>query len=201
MTEQDLALATGVSVRTLDKILADQSPGDLATWKKFAKYFRMNVEFLRTGESAQVVTILDRPGHTQRSAAGHLRKVPLLTWPQMDELVSGRNVPSVIRAPAMLETTDGSGTRTVALKVYDDAMESLFSKGEIFFVNPASKWKSGDYVLATHSDRDSATMLLRQVKSIENHCLLHALNRKYTDLPMTKQDQVWGKVVRLRKNL
>ena len=30
--------------------------------------------------------------------------------------------------------------------------------------------------------------------------MLHPLNRKYEDLPLTKQE-VWGKVVRLRKNL
>jgi SOS-response transcriptional repressor LexA len=31
--------------------------------------------------------------------------------------------------------------------------------------------------------------------------MLHPLNRKYEDLPVTDQDEVWGKVVRLRKNL
>jgi hypothetical protein len=29
----------------------------------------------------------------------------------------------------------------------------------------------------------------------------HPLNWKYKDIPMTKQDKVWGKVVRLRKTL
>jgi SOS-response transcriptional repressor LexA len=31
--------------------------------------------------------------------------------------------------------------------------------------------------------------------------MLHPLNRKYEDLPLTTQDEVWGKVVRLRRNL
>jgi SOS-response transcriptional repressor LexA len=30
--------------------------------------------------------------------------------------------------------------------------------------------------------------------------MLHPLNRKYEDLPVTKEDEVCGKVVRLRKN-
>lgn len=201
MTEQELASATGVSVRTLESILDDLSPEDPATWEKFARYFRMDVELLQTGESAHVVTMTDLPGHTHHSAAGHIRKIPLLTWQQLGQLVRGKMPPGVIHASAMLETTDVSGKHTVASKVHDDAMEPLFTEGEIFFVNPASKWKPGDYVLATRSDRPSATILLRQVKPIGNQCMLHPLNRKYADLPMTKQDEVWGKVVRLRKNL
>jgi len=94
-----------------------------------------------------------------------------------------------------------SGKRTVALKVKDDSMEALFSEGEIFFVNPESQWKPGDYVLANHSDRHSAMLLLRQVKPLGRRYMLHPLNRKYGDLPVTKQEKVWGKVVRLRKNL
>jgi endonuclease YncB( thermonuclease family) len=31
--------------------------------------------------------------------------------------------------------------------------------------------------------------------------ILHPLNRRYADLPLTKQQRIWGRVVRLRKNL
>lgn len=31
--------------------------------------------------------------------------------------------------------------------------------------------------------------------------MLHPLNRKYEDLPFTKQDKVWGRVVQLTKKL
>jgi len=201
MTEQELASAAGVSVRTLENILDDLSPEDPATWGKFARYFRMDVELLRTGESAHVVTLTDLPGHTHHSAAGHIRKIPLMTWQQLGQLVRGKKLPGVIHAAAMLETTDVSGKRTVALKVHDDAMEPLFTEGEIFFVNPDRNWKPGDYVIANRSDRRLETLILRQVKSIGSQCMLHPLNRKYEDLPLTKQDKVWGKVVRLRKNL
>ena len=31
--------------------------------------------------------------------------------------------------------------------------------------------------------------------------VLHPLNRRYKDLPLTNDYSIWGKVVRLRKNL
>ena len=94
-----------------------------------------------------------------------------------------------------------SGTRTFALKVTDDSMEPLFSEGEMIFVNPELEWKPEDYVIVNRRDGDPESVLLRQVKRIGSHCMLHPLNRKYDDLPVANQDEVWAKVVRLRKSL
>ena len=80
-------------------------------------------------------------------------------------------------------------------------MEPLFSEGEMIFVNPDVEWKPGDYVIAHHQDGHPYAILVRQVKRIGSQCMLHPLNRKYDDLPVTNRDAVWGKVVRLRKNL
>ena len=201
MTEKELASAIGVSLRTLENILADKFPEDPARWEKFVRYFRMDMDLLRTGESAHSRTMLDLPGSTDHSAAGHIRRIPLLTWHPMDQMVTSKHLPGVIHAEAALETTDVSGTRTVALKVTDDFMEPLFSEGEIIFVNPDSKWKPGDYVVANRLEGHLETLILRQVKPIGSQCMLHPLNRKYEDLPLTTQDEVWGKVVRLRRNL
>ena len=201
MTEKELASAIGVSLRTLENILANKFPEDPARWEKFARYFRMDMDLLRTGESAHSRTMLDLPGSTYHSAAGHIRRIPLLNWQQMGQRVTSKNLPGVIHTEAMLETTDVSGKHTVALKVKDDSMEPLFSEGEIIFVNPDSKWKPGDYVVANRLEGHLETLILRQVKPIGSQCMLHPLNRKYEDLPLTKQGGVWGKVVRLRKNL
>jgi SOS-response transcriptional repressor LexA len=85
------------------------------------------------------------------------------------------------------------------VKVPDDSREPLFSKEEMIFVDPDLEWKHDDYVIAHHRDGDPETMLLCQVKRIGAQCILHPL--KYADIPVTSQDAVWGKVVRLRKNL
>ena len=201
MTEKELASAIGVSLRTLENILADKFPEDPARWENFARYFRMDVEFLRTGESAHSITMLELPGSSDHSAAGSIRQIPLLTWHQMEQMTTGKKLPGVIHAEAMLETTDVSGTRTVALKVQDDSMAPLFSEGEIIFVNPDLEWKPGDYVIANRPDGHPEAILLREVTSLGSQCMLHPLNRKYEDLPLTEQNDVWGKVVRLRKNL
>ena len=201
MTEKELASLIHIPVRTLSKILADKDPQDPVIWEKFAQYFRMDVEVLRTGDPLHLGTIHGMQGSGHYSAAGHIRKIPLLNWHDLRRLVAGKLSLDVIGPEAMVEATDVSGERTIALKVQDDSMEPLFSKGEIIFVNPESKWVPGDYVIAPGQDGASHGALLRQIKSIGAHWMLHPLNRKYEDLPLTKQEAVWGKVVRLRKNL
>jgi SOS-response transcriptional repressor LexA len=201
MTEKELASAVRVPLRTLMNILAGKDPKDLAIWEQFARYFRMDVDFLRTGKSAHAKTMVELPGSPAHSAAGHIRKVPLLTWQQMGQMTTSKHLPGVIHAEALVETTDVPGPRTFAVKVQEDSMAPLFSEGEMIFVNPDLEWKPGDYVIAHRPDGQPETILLRQVKPIGSQCMLHPLNRKYEDLPVTKQDEVWGKVVRLRKNL
>ncbi len=201
LTEQELASSVGVPLRTIVNILADKLPHDREIWEKFSKYFRMDVEFLRTGEWAHARTTVELPGSTHHSAAGHIRKFPFLSWHQIGQMVTDNTLPGVIHAEAMVEATDVAGTRTFALKVNDDSMEPLFSDGEMIFVNPDLEWKPGDYVIANSRDGHPDAVLLRQVKRIGSRCMLHPLNRKYDDLPVTNQDAVLGKVVRLRKNL
>jgi len=201
MTEQELASAIGVSLKTIENILADRFPESSVTWGKFAVYFRKDGDFLRTGGATYSVTILNLSEHTSESPAGHIRRVPLLNWHQMSQMVGSKDIPHAIHAEATIETTNVLGKRTVAVKVKDDSMEPQCSEGEIIFVNPDGKWKPGDYVIANFQDGQPETILLKQVKSIGSKCKLHPLNRKYEDLPLTKQGKVWGKVVRLRKNL
>jgi SOS-response transcriptional repressor LexA len=119
----------------------------------------------------------------------------------MGVLAQSGGLPDPIHAEAMVEATDISGTRTFALKVQDDSMEPLFSQGEIIFINPDLGWKPGDFVVATRHEKRMASTLLRQIKAIGNQSILHPVNWTYEDLPLTEPDFVWGKVVRLRKNL
>ena len=201
LTEKELASLIRVPLRTLSKILANKDPQDPAIWEKFARYFRMEVDVLRTGEPAHLGTTHGLPGSTQYSAAGHIRKIPLLNWHQLSQLVASSPSSDAIGSEAMVETTDVTGERTIALKVPDDSMEPLFSRGEMIFVNPESEWVPGDYVIARVQGTLSGGATFRQVKPIGAQCMLHPLNRKYEDLPLTTQEAVWGKVVRLRKNL
>lgn len=52
MTEGEVASAVGVSLPTLTRILSGEDPQNPAVWTKFGRYFRTDVNFLRTGESA-----------------------------------------------------------------------------------------------------------------------------------------------------
>jgi SOS-response transcriptional repressor LexA len=201
MTEKELAEAVRVPLRTVVSILAGKDPKEPVIWEKFARYFRMDVDFLRTGEWAHAKTMVEFPGSSSHSAAGRMRKIPFLSWQQLGQIATSKDLPGVIHAEAMVETTDIPGKRTFAVKVPDDSMAPLFSQGEMIFVDPDLEWQPGDYVMAQHPEWDPETLLLRQVKRIGRHCMLHPLNRKYEDLPVTNQEEVWGKVVRLRKNL
>jgi SOS-response transcriptional repressor LexA len=201
LTEKELASAIGVAEETLVNILADKFPVDSASWETFSEYFRMDVDVLRTGGSTHSITILNLSDLVHQSNAGLIRKVPLLEWDQMGQLVLSHDCPDIIHAIVTIDTIDISGKRTVAVKVQDDSMETMFSQGELIFVDPDSRWESGDYVVVHHPNMHPDTILLRQVKFSENQYMLHPLNQKYQSIPLTQRDKVWGKVVRLTKSL
>jgi SOS-response transcriptional repressor LexA len=100
--------------------------------------------------------------HTQRGCSnsqralippplGPMRKVPLLRWDQIDQMVKSNELPRVIHAEVMLET-DVPGKRTFAVQVRDNSMQPLFSEGEIIFVNPDLPSEPGHYVVVENED-------------------------------------------------
>jgi SOS-response transcriptional repressor LexA len=200
LTEEELASAVGVSGRTIANILADKVPQDPAIWETFARYFRMDADFLRAGGPPYPEGLFELTGSTQHSPVGEMRKVPLLKWHETDQMVKRKEPPRVIHAEAMLET-DVPGERTFALQVRDDSMQPLFSEGEIIFINPDLPAEPGHYVVVESEDGRPHEALIRQLKQIGGQAILHPLNRRYEDLPMTKQQRIWGRVVRLRKNV
>ena len=87
------------------------------------------------------------------------------------------------------------------MQVKDNSMEPLFSEGEVIFVNPDLPSEPGHYVMVDSDQGRPEGALLRQLKEIGGQTKLHPLNRRYEDLPMTNQQRILGRVVRLRKNL
>jgi CBS domain-containing protein/transcriptional regulator with XRE-family HTH domain len=189
-TEQEIASSVGVSLRTITNILRGKTPTVRTIWEKFARYFRMDVDFLRSGDSTY---------RTSHSAAGRIRNIPLISWQQMGQMANGRGVPTSMHAEAVIEATDVSGNRTFALKLQDDSMEPLFHKGEIIFVNPDVKWNPEDYVVVTRRGESIASTVLRQLRTNGDQRMLHSLNWEYEEIPLAESDLVWGKVVRVRK--
>ena len=200
LTEEELASAVGVSARTIANILVDELPQDPAVWETFARYFRIHADFLRSGGPPHSEGLFDLTERTYPSPLGPMRKVPLLRWDQIDQMVTREEVPRLIQAEALLET-DVPGKRTFAVQVKDDTMQPLFSEGEIIFVNPDLPGEPGHYVVVESEDGRPEGALLRQVKDIGGQAILHPLNRRYEDLPVTKDQRIWGRIVRLRKNL
>ena len=200
LTEEELASAVGVSVRMIADILVGEFPQDPAIWEYFARYFRMDADFLRSGGPPHSEGLFDLTESAHPSPLGQMRKVPLLRWDQIDQMVTREEPPRLIHAQALLET-DVPGKRTFALQVRDNSMQPLFSKGEIIFVNPDLPSEPGHYVVVESEDGRPEGALLRQLKDIGGQAILHPLNRQYQDLPVTKQQRIWGRVVRMRKNL
>ena len=200
LTENELASAVGVPVRTIASILVDQLPQDPAIWEKFARYFRIHADFLRSGGPLPSEGLFELTENTEHSSVDPMRKVPLLRWDQVDQMVRREEPPRVIHAEALLET-DVPGKRTFAVQVRDNSMQPLFSEGEIIFVVPDLPSEPGHYVVVESEDGHPEDALLRQLKEIGGQAILHPLNRRYEDLPLTKQQRILGRVVRLRKNL
>lgn len=196
LTEKDLALAIGVAPRTILNILGDRVPKDPAVWRKFAKYFRMDVDFLKTGRVLSLTEPTDKEG---RGLALQMRRVPLLTWAHIGRVVgSGEQVNT--GDPETLIETELSGDRTFALRVRDDSMNPLFSEGEIIFVDPDLEVEAGQYVVAGDETVPENAML-RELRELGGRPILHPLNRRYPDLALGTGQRIWGRVVRLRKNL
>ena len=200
LTEEELASAVGITVRTIENILTDELPQDPAIWEQFARYFRIHADFLRSGGPPHSEGLFELTESAHPSPLGPMRKVPLLRWDQIDQMVKSNEPPRVIHAEAMLET-DVPGKRTFAMQVRDNSMQPLFSEGEIIFVNPDLPSELGHYVVVESEDGRPEGVLLRQLKEIGGQTIIHPLNRRYEDLPVTKQQRIWGRVVRLRKNL
>ena len=200
LTEEELASAVGVSVRTIANILVDELPQDPAVWETFARYFRIHADFLRSGGPPHSEGLFGLTESAHPSLLGPMRKVPLLRWDQIHQMVTSGEVPRLIQAEALLET-DVPGQRTFAVQVKDNSMQPLFSEGEIIFVNPDLPGEPGHYVVVESEDGRPEGALLRQVKEIGRQAILHPLNRGYEDLPVTNDQHIWGRVVRLRKNL
>jgi len=200
VTERQLASSVGVSMRTIGNILKDKLPQDPTIWEAFARYFRIDADLLRAGGSPLPEGVFELTDTKDRGLMGSMRTVPLLNCHQFDQMVTSNEPPRVVHAEAMLET-DVRGRRTFATMVKDDSMEPLFSDGEIVFVNPELSSEPGHYVMVENRDSKPTGALLRQLNVIGDQAVLHALNRRYEDLPLTKWHRIWGRVVRLRKNL
>ena len=200
LTEEELASAVGVSVQTIANILADELPEDLAIWETFARYFRIHADFLRSGGPPHSEGLFDLTENAHPSPLGPMRKVPLLRWDQIEQMVTSEEPPRLIHAETLLET-DVPGKRTFAVQVKDNSMQPLFSEGEIIFVNPDLPSEPGHYVVVESENGGLEGALLRQLKEIGGQAVFHPLNRRSEDIPMTKQNRIWGRVVRLRKNL
>jgi SOS-response transcriptional repressor LexA len=200
LTEEELASAVGVSVRTIANILVDEVPSDPKIWEQFARYFRIHADFLRSGGPPHAAELFELTENTHPSPLGSMRKVPLLGWDQIDQMVEPEPLPRLIHAKGLLET-DIPGRRTFALQIRDDSMQPLFSEGEIIFVNPELSGEPGDYVVVESEAGGSEGALVRQLKEIGRQAILYPLNRRYQDFPKTKQQRILGRVVRLRKNL
>ncbi|HYR60779.1 MAG TPA: S24 family peptidase, partial [Nitrospiraceae bacterium] len=146
LTEEELASAVGVPVRTIANILVDELPHDPAIWEHFARYFRTHADFLRFGGPPHSEGLFELTENTHPTPIGQMRKVPLLRWDQIDQMVKSNVPPRLIHAVAMLET-DVPGRRTFAVQVRDNSMQPLFSEGEIIFVNPDLPSEPGHYVV------------------------------------------------------
>jgi SOS-response transcriptional repressor LexA len=200
LTERELASSVGVAERTIANVLADKLPKDAAIWDKFARYFRIHADFLRFGGPPHSEGLFELTESTYHSPVGQMRKVPLLRWDQIDQIIAREEPPRFIHAEALLET-DVPGRRAFAVQVRDGSMQPLFSEGEIIFVDPDLPGDLGHYVVVESEDGRPEGALLRQLREIGGQAILHPLNRRYEDLLLTKHHRIWGRIVRLRKNL
>ena len=200
LNEEELGASIGVSHEEIKHILAGGNPESLEVWRKFAAYFRMDLDFLRFGKSKLATAHSELLSPKPVTETVQYRKVPLLSWGKVGQLTRRSDGPAEKLAHAMIET-DVSGPRVFALRVKNDAMEPLFHKGEIIFVNQDLPPVKNHYVVVLSREKDTEEARLRQLKKLGKQLWLRAPNPKYADCPLTKQQRIVGRVVRLRMKL
>jgi SOS-response transcriptional repressor LexA len=200
LTEEELASAIGVPAEVVTKTLVGEFPDCQATWEKFALYFRMHVDYLRFGGPLDAEGLFELSEQSNPSPLGQMRTVPLLKWDQIVQVVTLEEPHRLIHAKMLLET-GVPGKRTFALQVRDNSMQPLFSRGEVIFVDPDVPSSYGDYVVVESEDGRPERALLRQLENIGGQVILHPLHKAYTNLPLTKQQRILGRVMQVRKNL
>lgn len=200
LDEEELAASIGVSREVIKRILLGGIPKDVKTWKKFAAYFHMELDALQFGKTKLTASHSELLSPNPVTETVHYRKIPLLSWDKVGRATQRSGDPIEELEQTMIET-DVAGARVFALRVKDNAMEPLFHKGEIVFVNPDLPPAQNHYVVVVTRGKDGEDARLRQLKKLENQLWLRALNPKYPDCPLTTRQRIVGRVVRLRMNL
>ena len=72
LTKDELADLVKVPRETVASILGDTFPYDRGIWEKWARYFRMEIDFIRTGDQISVSTSTRQQGNDYPSAGGQL---------------------------------------------------------------------------------------------------------------------------------
>lgn len=87
LTEEELASVVGVPVLTIANIPADDPSQNRAIWEYFARYFRIDLDFLQIGGPPLPERLFALTESSTPSPLGLMRKVPLLRWDQIDQMV------------------------------------------------------------------------------------------------------------------
>lgn len=161
---------------------------------------RTKPDFLRFGKSKLATPHSELLSPNPVTETVENRKVSLVSWSKIGQLIRPSTRPIKELAQAMIET-DVSGPRIVALRVKNNAMEPLFHIGEMIFVNPDLPPVKDHYVVVLSREKGTEEARLRQWKKLGNQLWLRALNPKYADCLLTGRQRIVGRVVRLRMNL
>ena len=106
LTEEELASAVGVSVRTIAEILVDELPEDPAIWEQFARYFRIHADVLQSGGPPHAEGLFELTESAHPSPIGPLRTVPLLRWDQIEQMITCEEPPRLIHAETQRNNTE-----------------------------------------------------------------------------------------------
>lgn len=106
------------------------------------------------------------------------RAVPVIGWTQAGSWTM--TVSDSAASPDEIVYSDSVPEGCFALSVHGDSMEPEFHQGDVIIVDPQSRFKSGDFVVARIEGQSEATF--KQLKIKDGKIALHALNPRYPDM-------------------
>jgi SOS-response transcriptional repressor LexA/DNA-binding XRE family transcriptional regulator len=139
-------------------------------------------------------------GNVEPANLGEMVSIPLLTWVQAGEMTGYDDKYPYPGCSDEYITTDLKGEHLFALRVKGDSMSPKFLEGDVVIINPDAHTDNGDFIIVKNEVNHET--MLKQLKKYSNDLIiLHPLNPSYSDVELSENYKIIGRVVRKQTNL
>lgn len=192
LNTMELARRTGIGQPVIYRLISGETDNPkIITLCSLADYFGISVNQL-IGEAP----LPNKSGKEQQKVTKHLAEIPLVNW---DEVLDWRTKHNKKRKTVF--TNIMADTNLYALKMEDDSMDPVFSKGTILIIDAHKEAVDRSYVIIKLKKRQQT--VFRQLLIEDDYQYLQPLNPdtdKYKMCLLSKSDKCCGVLIQAQKD-